>query len=85
MIYLEKSVLNSKFLVDQEVPQDKKLYLRKDKIQFISIKDVLEDRNKKYMNKDNGQKEPPKSLLKRLKTRVIEISNDIMDSSIKPY
>jgi hypothetical protein len=69
---LEKSVLNSKYLVDQEVPQDKKLYLRKDKIQFISIKDVLEDRNKKYMNKDNGQKEPPKSLLKRLKTRVIE-------------
>ena len=54
------------------MPQDKKLYLRKDKIQFISIKDVLEDRNKKYMNKDNGQKEPPKSLLKRLKTRVIE-------------
>ena len=54
MIYLEKSVLNSKYLVDQEVAQDKKLYLRKDKIQFISIKDVLEDRNKKYMSKDNG-------------------------------
>ena len=46
---------------------------------------MLEDRNKKYMSKDNGQKEPPKSFLKRLKTRVIEFSNDILDSSIKPY
>jgi hypothetical protein len=40
-------VLNSRFIVEQEIDPKQKIHIRKDKIEFLSIKDVLEDRSNK--------------------------------------
>jgi len=44
---MERSVLNSRFIVEQEIDPTQKLHIRKDKIEFASAKDVLEDRSNK--------------------------------------
>lgn len=46
-IPVEKSVLNSRFLVEQEIQPSQKIYVRKDKIHFLSLNDVFEERKKK--------------------------------------
>jgi len=46
-INIERSVLNSRFIVEQEIDPTQKLHIRKDKIEFASAKDVLEDRGNK--------------------------------------
>lgn len=47
IINIERSVLNSRFIVEQEIDKTQKLHIRKDKIEFTSTKDVLEDRSNK--------------------------------------
>jgi ethanolamine utilization cobalamin adenosyltransferase len=47
IINIERSVLNSRFIVEQEIDPSQKLHIRKDKIIFSSAKDVLEDRSTK--------------------------------------
>jgi hypothetical protein len=47
LIHIEKSVLNSRYIVEQEIDPTQKLHIRKDKIEFLSAKDVLENRSNK--------------------------------------
>ena len=55
VIPVEKSVLNSRFLVEQEILPTQKIYVRKDKIHFTSLNDVLEERKKQVKA---GKKSP---------------------------
>jgi len=79
IINIERSVLNSRFIVEQEIDKTQKLHIRKDKIEFTSTKDVLEDRS----NKEKILKQ--RAMLKVMKAIPIGFKGYLRSMVIKPY
>lgn len=78
ILQFEKTVLNSRYMVEQEIDPTQKLYVRKDKFDFTSTKDVLEDRKmigkKKFVKRDNEMIQSS-----------LRFESDIKKMTIKPY
>jgi hypothetical protein len=79
IINIERSVLNSRFIVEQEIDKTHKLNIRNDKIEFTSTKDVLEDRS----NKEKILKQ--RAMLKVMKAIPIGFKGYLRSMVIKPY
>jgi hypothetical protein len=80
LLLFEKSVLNSRYMVEQEIDPTQKLYVRKDKIEFTSAKDVLEDRK-------IGRKKTIKNVIPReeMVQSALKLESIISKMTIKPY